>query len=151
MFENGFEKRFAQELGELQELSAAMREKNRSEIESFSHTFPKTCFRCGLCYHNAGIYYSRTKPYPVPVQQANSDPSFAKDFRICSCGATLTILALCDRRDNSGIGRERRDLFDRWLVRLEAESTKSGEDAKRQLRFLFRQFAEGTMAFKVSE
>ncbi len=97
--------------------------------------FPKTCGKCGKCYHSFEEFFFETDAI---ARGTISYPTLGSDFflhRNCkgSCGSTL-IVVFTDRRDDSELGNRRRAVFQTCLDKL-GERLGLGESEARPVLF----------------
>ncbi|WP_035374333.1 hypothetical protein [Pseudoduganella violaceinigra] len=85
--------------------------------------FPKHCNNCGRMFSTAADFIQQTKSLRANIsglKQAFDDDNIAivEAYRNCICGSTLMDF-FSDRRDISGAGHKRRQLFEKLLPHLE--------------------------------
>jgi hypothetical protein len=85
--------------------------------------FPKHCKNCGRSFATAEEFLLRTQTVRSDIsglKQSVDDENvvIVEAYRNCMCGSTLMDL-FSNRRDTSGAGQHRRDLFNKLLPHLQ--------------------------------
>jgi hypothetical protein len=87
-------------------------------------SFPKKCAFCGQAYANVEEYVRKTEDVlgksGLKKSYDDDDNPIVELFRNCVCGSTL-MDCFNDRRDISGSGLKRRELFGKLLEMLTAK------------------------------
>lgn len=106
--------------------------------------FPKTCRKCGKCYQSFEDFYFETDA----IERGTvSYPTLGTEFylhRNCkdSCGSTLVVV-FNDRRDESDLGSQRREVFQNCLDILGDKMGLSEAAARDVLFSLLKQRLQG--------
>ncbi|RZA22799.1 MAG: hypothetical protein EOP10_14470 [Proteobacteria bacterium] len=106
--------------------------------------FPKTCRKCGKCYHSFEEFYYGTDP----IERGTvSYPTLGAEFylhRNCkdNCGSTLVVI-FNDRRDESELGFQRRVVFQKCLDILKDKMDLAEPAARDVLFSLLKQRIQG--------
>lgn len=99
-------------------------------------SFPTRCNKCGNVYHNAEEYLKKThsiRPRKVLKRLIHENDSTMIDlFRHCSCG-NVVIEYIDNRRDNSGKGDRKRELFEELVGKITVKGI-APKTAKVELR-----------------
>ena len=103
------------------------------------HSFPKRCSTCGRVYDSPRDFAEKSSSPPagtgLKASLDDEDQPVIELFRNCECGSTLMDV-FQDRRDTSGRGLRRRQVFQRLLERLETKGMSESEARQELLRVL---------------